>query len=879
MPITRKNPEESLNLINRQSHVLNSGKLKIYLGAAPGVGKTYAMLHDALEIRKKNLDVVIGIVESHGRETINNLIKEFTVLPRQHVIYRDREYLEFDLDASLKRAPGLILVDEMAHTNIDGLRHSKRWQDIKELLDRGIDVYTTLNVQHIESLKDDVAQIINAPIHETVPDFMLELADIIELVDLPVEDLLKRLNEGKIYIPAQLEQAKENFFKPGNLTALRELALRATALYVESEVQFYRKSHGIEKVWPTRDKILVCVSSRPESLKIIRATKRMAINSQAEWIAVYVDKPSMYSFQQKRNNALYNLRLAQQLGAEIHVLVGNNVSNEILQYARENNVTQIVIWKDVGRKFRHFFKRHLADIILEKSNEINVSIITGTPGTYYPNPKYREQRLLSKYYIYVILVTAMTTVINWLLAPMLEKSSFIMLYILSVIGVAAKGFIGPSILISILTVFCYDFFFIEPALSYSVPSVQHIFTLSIMLMVNYIISYLTLTKHNEAKLANKIQNQTKELYSFGRELLATFHLRKLISLGVEYIGNIFDAEIKIFLEVRGNLQEFYNNKFINIVDSKEASVARWVFDVGQPAGLGTDTLSSNTALYLPMVVSQSVMGCIKIKPKAGNLFSPEQIVLLESCIHQLTLAIEVNKLHASSYKKDLANKIDLTKNNVLKTIAKHLNKPINRILITIREAHTKHKPLDIMLITKEVSRINLLNNNILQITALESNKMTINKNQISLTDIIDSTISNLQKQVQGKEVRRHFSAKSVYINADYGLIKKVFENLFDNANKFSPFDSPIEVFVEAAAGESIVKIKNKGANIDAIDVDSMFKKFYRGENVSVQEGLGIGLTICQIVIEAHNGKITAELLENEGAIVFIVVLPLNNQGK
>lgn len=872
----RKNPDESLSEVAKETQNLTTGKLKIYLGAAPGVGKTYAMLHDAYELRKKNFDVVIGIVESHGREMIESMLGKFTVLPRQRVNYRDKKYLEFDLDASLRRAPGLILVDEMAHTNIDGLRHTKRWQDIKELLDRGIDVYTTLNVQHIESLKDDVMHIIHAPVQETVPDFMLELADKIELVDLPVDDLLKRLSEGKIYIPEQLEQARDNFFQPGNLTALRELALRATALHVESEVQSYRKSYGIKEVWSTRDKILVCVNSRPESLKIIRTAKRMAINSQAEWVAVYVDRPSLYSFKQKRNNALYNLRLAQQLGASTHVLVGNNVSKEILQFARENNVTQIVIWKNVNNKWLHLFKQHLADVITEHSNEINVSIITGTPGAFYPSSQYKEKKTLFKFYLYALGVTALTTSVNWFLLPFLEKSSFILLYILSVIGIASMGYIGPSILVSILTVFCYDFFFIDPTFSYAVPSTQHLFTLSIMLMVTYIISYLTLTKHNEAKLANKIQSQAKELYSFGRQLLSTFELDKLLNASVSYISNIFESDIKVFIYLDGELSEWLDDKFIAISDPKEASVAQWVYDVNQPAGLGTDTLSSNDALYLPMLASKSTLGCIKVKAKDGNLFSPEQMVLLESCIHQLTLAIEVNKLHESSYKKELATKVDLTRNNVLKTIAQHINKPITKILKSIRDAKHNKMALDIVVVSKEISRINLLNNNILQITELEADAISLNKKQTSVIDLIKLSISGIKNRATGIEVLLHAPDKLVFISADYNMLKKVFDNLLDNACKFSPYNSVIDVYIEIRTGEIQVMVKNTGENVDAVDLDNLFKKFYQGQNIHSKEGIGIGLTICQIIIEAHKGRIWAELGKEDNIITFNVVLPIKN---
>ncbi|MCX7116545.1 MAG: sensor histidine kinase KdpD, partial [Legionellales bacterium] len=331
----RLSPDELLQRTEDEERKKRRGKLKIYLGAAPGVGKTYAMLHDAIEKREEGLDVIIGIVESHGRHDIEEMLKKIESIPRQSISYRNKICLEFDLDVALKRHPGLILIDEMAHSNPPGLRHEKRWQDIKEFLDRGIDVYTTLNVQHIESLKDDVAQIIQAPIQETVPDSMIEMASTIAVVDLPPEDLLKRLQDGKIYIPKQAELATEHFFRKGNLIALRELALRITAERVGTDVLLYRQSEGITRIWPTRGKILVCVGPRRESLKLIRAAKRMVTGLQADWLAIYVDTPQNQTTTANRNTAIQNLRLAEQLGAEAHVVTGYDIVKEVMDFARE----------------------------------------------------------------------------------------------------------------------------------------------------------------------------------------------------------------------------------------------------------------------------------------------------------------------------------------------------------------------------------------------------------------------------------------------------------------------------------------------------------------------------------------------------------------
>ncbi len=373
----RPNPDRLLKRVKEEEYQQKGGKFKIYLGAAPGVGKTYMMLHDALAQRERGVDVVVGIAESHGREEIESLLKNFEVLPRQIIEYKGQKLSEFDLDAALKRNPQLILVDEMAHTNAPTSRHKKRWQDIKELIDREINVYTTLNVQHIESLSDDVSQIIHAPVTETIPDSMLERADIIELVDLPPEDLLKRLQEGKVYFPQRAELAQKHFFRKGNLTALRELALRTTAQRVGTQVLLYRQGEGIHYIWPTKEKILVCVGPGPESINLIRAACRAANNAKADWMAVYVDTARIPYTEEERNHAIQHLRLAEQLGARTRILTGYDIVNEILNFSHEENVTLIMIWKHIRPRWRNLFRRNLSDEIVRHSGEIDVYIMTG----------------------------------------------------------------------------------------------------------------------------------------------------------------------------------------------------------------------------------------------------------------------------------------------------------------------------------------------------------------------------------------------------------------------------------------------------------------------------------------------------------------------
>jgi len=865
----RMNPEQSLEAVQNEEKKSKFGKLKIYLGAAPGVGKTYEMLHDAYENREKNLDVVVGVVESHGRNVIEDKLSQFETIPRQSIEYRGKICQEFDLDAALKRAPGLILMDEMAHTNIPGLRHEKRWQDIKELLDRGIDVYTTLNVQHIESLNDDVVQIIQAPVKETVPDFMIDLADTIELVDLPVDELLKRLREGKIYIPEQADQAIEHFFRKGNLIALRELALRTTAACVETEVLLYRKSEGIKQIWPTRDKILVCVGANPESLKLIRTAKRMASSLQADWMAVYIDKPRLHASPEKRNHAIEYLRLAQQLGAETHVLIGSNIVKELLHFARENNVTQIMVWKDESRRWQYFFRRHIADEILAHCGEINVYIVAGRPSKRRIKKTATSRTIHWVYYGLAAGIVVLITILNSLVSAYVDTPNLMLVYLLGVALVASFGHIGPSVFASITSVLAYDFFFLTPVDSFSVDNVSYLLMLGMMFLVTQVISYLTLSKHREALLANQVQKQTRALYTFSRKLLSARGIDEVLALGTAYIADTFKAEVAAFIPHHNQLELRIDGQSKSILDLKERSVAQWVYDMGQPAGYGTDTLTSADALYLPLLSSDASIGVLKIKPQTEGLYSPEQMRLLESCINQLALALEVDRLQEKTRKKELKVEVDSARNMLLKTISDHLNFPLRAILNAMRPMSGIERPE----IRDELDKISLINNNILQIIGFESHTTLLNKQQIAIAAVVYLAVETFQKQCKTRTINLNMPEISPSIWGDSGMLQEVFANLLDNADKFSPPGTPIDIFVQTKADHIQISLENVSSGIAKDEINQLFKKFYRGKHVARERGLGLGLTICERIIEAHAGRIWAENIESRGVVAFRFTLP------
>ncbi len=873
----RPNPEEFLKRTEEEERKQNRGKLKIYLGAAPGVGKTYTMLHDALEKRVQGLDVLVGIAESHGREDIESVLKKFEILLRQSVNYRGTTSLELDLDAALERDPGLILIDEMAHSNAPGLRHAKRWQDIQELLDRGIDVYTTLNVQHIESLKDTVTQIIQAPIRETVPDSMIERANTIELVDLPPEELLKRLQDGKIYIPRQAELATEHFFRKGNLIALRELALRITAERVGTDVLLYRQSEGITQIWPTKDKILVCVGPRMESLKLIRAAKRIATSLQAEWIAVYVDTPQLQSSTRQRNSAIQNLRLAEQLGAVTHVLTGFDIVKEILNCAHEQNVTQIMVWKRIVTRWRGWFHRNLADEILRHTGEIDVYIMTGNssgPRT----PKGRFPRVSSwKSYVLMMVIVSFTTLFNLLLYPLVGASNLVMVYLLGVVVVARFGQVGASILASILSVMAYDFFFVSPVYSFAVADSEYYFTLFVMLVVAEIISYLTILSRRQDAAARLIQHQTTALYTLSRQLTKTRGVDQLVALGTRYIAEEFNCDAIALLPNKTELKILGSENSHQVLDAKEQSIAQWVYEMGQAAGLGTDTLSFSKALYLPLLTAQGAIGLLRIQPKTQQLFTPEQLDLLESCVHQVALAIEVDRSHEKSRKKEIKIKTERARITLLEAIANDLHTPLKVIiraatsLREIKEDNIRKTGKDI---DYEIEKLNQLNNNISRIIQLEFQDIKLSKSPALLQEIIDFVIKTSSKSLKDRPVFTHVQDNMPPLPVNEGLIQEVLINLVDNAIKFTPPESPITISAYVDLEAAIVSVEDSGPGVAPEEMNKLFEKFYRGKQVMTERGLGLGLAICHKIISIHGGKIWVENGENGGA-AFRFTLPLS----
>lgn len=881
----RPDPDKMLARM-REEEVKHRGKLKIYLGAAPGVGKTHTMLQDAIDRRQQGLDIIAGVVESHSRKEVEAMLQKLELLPRRIVEYHGKPLLEFDLDAALKRAPSVILMDEMAHTNIPGLRHAKRWQDIKELLDRGIDVYTTLNVQHIESLNDIVAQISGIKVRETVPDSMIEQADTIELVDLAPDDLLRRLQDGKVYIPAQAELATQHFFRKGNLTALRELALRFTAERVDIQVLSQRRGQGIEQTWPTRERLLVCVGSNPRSMKVIRRARRMAVSMHAEWIVVHVETPRLKLSDQDRSNAIQNLRLAEKLGAETRVLSGLNITKEIINFAREKNVTKIVLGKQTQPPWRDFVFGSLANQLIEKSGEIDVYIIRGNESED-TTTRSRSTKSKTPWPIYglAVFTIGFATLLDLVIQPYAGLSNLVMMYLLGIVIVAMSGQIGPSIAASILSALTYAYFFTPPVYAFQIEDIKYLFTLIIMTLVGIIISNLTILNSKQAEISHLGEQRTAALHALTRQLATARGFDKLLEIAVRYISEVFNSEVQALLIDNGLLTIRAGVPRKKLLNPKDQGVAQWVYDLGQIAGLGTDTLPFSDSVYVPLLGSQGALGVVKVTPRESDrLLIPEQLHLLEACVNQLALALEVDRLQEAAKQSQIAIETERLRSALFNSLSHELQMPLTVIVRLLDAfqyqdsgaASTQVSHELVREISQEAERLNKLITNLLQIAQLEEGKIILHKSQYSLPEVIDKAIKRLYNKLKDKPCKIQLPDNLPLATFDEVLIEQVLVNLIENAILYTPPETPIEISASHAEDDILISVADRGPGLVVNDIERIFEEFYRGEMSIKERGAGLGLSVCQSIIKAHGGRIWAENRWNGGAI-FYFVLPLRDR--
>ncbi len=644
MASERPDPDALLALAQAEEEAARRGKLKVFLGATAGVGKTFAMLEAAQELKRRGIDVLVGAVETHGRTETEALLEGLEILPPRLLDHKGIQLKEFDLDAARERRPAVILVDELAHTNAPGSRHAKRWQDVEELLAAGIDVYTAVNVQHLESLNDLIGKITGVVVRETVPDSVLERADQVELVDLPPEELLKRLHEGKVYVPDQAARAIESFFRPGNLIALRELALRKTAERVEAQMQRYRELHGVAETWPVAERLLVAVSSGPTAAKLVRAARRLADRLRAEWLVVYVETPAEARLPEKEKDRVWQtLRLAEKLGAQTVTLSGERPAEEILRYAQRRNVSKIVVGKPLHPRWKDVVFGSVRDELVRRSGGIDIYVISGDAGEGWPLPERQIPKGGDlKGYAAAVAVTAAATGISALIHPQFEEVNLVMLFLLGVVGIASRYGRGPAILASVLSVSAFDFFFVKPYLTFAVSDTEYLVTFVVMLITALVISTMTVRLRQQAESARVREERTAALYAMSRDLAAARNDDEILQAAARHIQSVFLSQVLLLLpDETGRLAERAAESVTFLFDVREQAVAQWVHDHGRMAGKTTDTLPAAKGLYLPLRTSRGMVGVLGVHPAdPGRLVVPEQLHLLEAFANQIALAVE-----------------------------------------------------------------------------------------------------------------------------------------------------------------------------------------------------------------------------------------------
>ncbi|MBU6451605.1 MAG: DUF4118 domain-containing protein [Cyanobacteria bacterium REEB67] len=648
----RLDPEAILARVKKEETLASRGRLKIFLGAAAGVGKTFSMLSSAQKLAAEGVDVVAGIVVTHERADTMSMLEGLEILPQQKITYKDRVYEEFDLDAALARHPKVILVDELAHTNIEGARHTKRYQDVEELLKSGIDVYTTINIQHLESANDIVAHITGVRVKETVPDSILESSYEVELVDLPPDELLQRIKEGKVYSGEKGRAALDGFFQKGNLIALRELALRATADRVEAQMHEYRSDQDVANVWPAADKVLVCVSPSPLSARLLRAAKRLSTALHAEWLAVSVETPATQRLPEEARHLVYrHLQLAEQLGAKAVTLSGQKVAEEIVAYARLYNVTKIVIGKPNTTRLQDLLntlrQTSIVDDIIRFSGDIDVYVITGQDSATDSAPlKRSETRFQIQPFIKAFAIVVAATIFAGVFLGRLAQVNIAMLYQLAIVVIALRYGRLPSIMASILSVLFFDFFFVPPFHSFAVSDYQYFITLLVMLTTALTLSTLTFRIKYQAETARRRERQTAAIYAMTRDLASAVSKEEVLSTGIKHVCEIFGGKAAVF--TLGRNKELFWERHLQPgyeINSAEFGVAQWVLNMQQVAGVGTSTLPGARAIYFPLTGAKDPVGVLGLLPRGPTksttfAFDVEERHLLETFVRQIALALE-----------------------------------------------------------------------------------------------------------------------------------------------------------------------------------------------------------------------------------------------
>ncbi len=889
----RPSPEALLEAARREERRV--GKLRIFVGAAPGVGKTYEMLQQAHARKKDGYDVVIGIVETHGRRETEALLEGLEVIPRKRIEYKAQLLQEMDLDAVIARHPQIVLVDELAHTNADGSRHPKRYLDVEELMSYGIDVYTTVNIQHIESLNDVVAQITHVRVRETVPDAIFDRADAVELVDLTPGDLIQRLKEGKVYVPKQAERALEHFFSPANLTALRELALRRTAERVDEQLLSEMQAHAIQGPWPAGERIVVCVSEDPRCAGLVRYAKRLADRLHGPWIALYVEgRRSLQLTEEERDRIADTLRLAEALGGEAVTTPASdrNIADDVIAYAHAHNVTQIIVGKSTRSGWFELLHGSVVRDLVRRSGNISVHVIAGDQLPGQPIPKKtvrtsdRDEAFDPRPYLLAVVAVAMALGGAELVDYLVGVENVDLVFLTAVVGVAVRLGLWPSLFASLASALCYNFFFLPPIYTFTIADPHNIAAFALFTLVAVIVSNVAARGRMQAVAAQARVRTVESLHSFSRKLAGAGTLDDVLWATAYQTALMLKVRVVLLLPSNGTITVRAGYPPEDTLDSADLAAAKWSFENDRAAGRGSDTLPGAKRLFLPMHTGRGAIGVAGIdSDKTGPLLTPEQRRLLDALMDQGALAIERVQLVENMEQVERTAETERLRSALLTSISHDLKTPLASVLGsagTMRDLSDKlsdsEKAELLATIIDESERLNRFIANLLDMTKLESGAVTPKLAPHDLSEIIGSTLQRTIKILRHHSVQLDLATDMPMVSLDAVLFEQVLFNILDNAAKYAAAGTTIFIRTWRDRTTVSLQILDEGEGIPPNDLEHIFDKFYRVQKTDqVRPGTGLGLAISRGFVEAMNGSIVAGNRTDRRGAVFTISLPVASE--
>ncbi len=884
----RPSPEALL----REAQKSSCGRLKIFLGAAPGVGKTYEMLTAAGARLREKVDVVVGVVETHGRAETEALTAGLEIMPRRAINYRGKILTEMDLDAILARRPALVLVDELAHTNAPGSRHPKRYLDVEELLSAGIDVYTTLNIQHVESLNDVVARITRIRVRETVPDSVIERADDIELIDLTPEDLIQRLKDGKVYVATQAERAVRHYFAPGNLTALRELALRRTAQRVDNQMVDYMRSHAIEGPWAAGERVLVCVQGGPKATATVRHAKRLADQLHAPWTALSVEAARTGGGAAERDSVAEALRLAQQLGAEPVLISGQDVADQVIEYARANNVTHLIVGKSTRRAWRQMLTGSITQRLINRAGGINIHVIEAPAERRLsdaPSPGRNATAAEAKPatdpwpYVFTTLFVLASIPVAMALHSLLNLTNVALVFLTAIlIGAVAHG-LGPSLFACVVALLAYNFFFLPPLYTFAIADPENVVALFFFAVVAVIASNLAARVRGQALAARLRARTTDELYQFSRKLAVAVTLDDLLWATAHQIALMLKVRVVLLLPEKDTIAVRAGFPPEDMLDEADLAAAKWCWEKDHIAGRGSDTLPGGKWLFQPIRTGRGPLGVVGIiRDEPGPLLTTDQQRLLDALANQAALAIERVNLARDLHLARLEVETDRLRAALLTSISHDLRTPLASILGSASSLRSQDAMLDeatkqslLGTIIDEADRLNRFIGNLLDMTRLESGALRPRAGLTVLSDVLGAALHRAGKILEGHPVEVDLPADLPLLALDMVLFEQVLFNLLDNAAKHAPEGSLITLKAWQAGNTVTLRVLDEGEGIPDADLQRIFEKFHRANGADRRRaGTGLGLAICRGFVEAMGGAITAHNRIDRPGAMFDITLPV-----